>query len=395
MHAASHCTLVIFGLTVAQVPRSPDWIAGPRDLNVVELWAGVGHVAQAARGLGLQAATFERNDDPQQDFVHRAGFLTALALVMRLVPGGLLAMGPTCSTFVWPNSSNNQRLEENGWAGDPGYPPTHTGNLEAEIAWFFLCLAVCRSVEAFIENPFGSSMFKYLRSREGLQSLTDRVPHKGECVTWRCAFVDEEPIGTRIKKGFRFVATGSWIEAVRRACPCQGALHRLCMRKDHKGRSSGNLEVMRESQSYPPALGQALVSAWWHGQQAASVQPVAPPVRGMPGVPRVPVVPVVPVVSGVPAAPARPKAAAGHGQDQDLPFSTVAKPGRTKKATPLVKPASDDDLPFSQSRKRGPATPLGSQSLPFDGQPSCKRPAAHQFHARPGQEDADELPFGC
>jgi len=302
-------------------------------------------------------------------------------LVTRLVPGGLMAMGPTCSTFVWPNSSNNQRLEVNGWAGDPGCPPTHTGNLEAEIAWFFLCLAVCRSVEAFIENPLGSSMVKYLRSREGLQSLSDRVPHKGECVTWRCAFVDEEPIGTRIKKGFRFVATGAWIEAARRACPCQGALHRLCMTKDHKGRSSGNLDIMRESQSYPPALGQALVSAWWHGQQAASVLPVAPPVRGVPGVPG--------VLSGKPAAPARPQEAAGHGQGQDLPFSSVAKPGRAKTATTLVKLARcDDDLPFSQGRKRGPATPLVSQSLPFDGQPSCKRPAAHH-------EDADELPFGC
>ena len=413
MHPASHCTLVIFGLTVAQVLRSPEWINTPRDLNVVELWAGVGHVAKAAQGLGLQAATFEKDNDPQHHFLHQVGFLAALALVMRLAPGGLLAMGPTCSTFVFSNSSNNQRLEENGWAGDPDYPPTHTGNLEAQIAWFFLCLATCRSVEACLENPTGSCIFKYLRCKEGLQSLTDRVPNKGECVTFRCAFVEDEPVGQRIKKGSRFVATGSWIEAVKRPCPCKGGLHRLCMTKDHKGKVSGNLDIMRESQSYPPALGQALVSAWWHSQHSvASAPAAAPPLHGVPHVPGVPGVSTVsvvtavdgvPTVSGVPANPARPMAAARHSLDEDLPFFTAARPvGRGKTATTKLQPApSDDDLPFSastkpssQGKKRGPATPVGSQSLPFSGQPSCKRPATHQFHIHPGQED-DELPFGC
>ena len=136
MHPAQHCTVLLFGLTVAQVLTSPAWNQTPRDLQVVELWAGVGHVAAAAREQGLKAATFEKDHDELQNFLHQPGFMAAVALVMRLSPGGLLAMGPTCSTFVFANSNNNKRSEINSWAGDPEYEPTHTGNLEAQAACF-------------------------------------------------------------------------------------------------------------------------------------------------------------------------------------------------------------------------------------------------------------------
>lgn len=341
MHPARHCSLLLFGLTVAQVLTSPAWNNAARDLQVVELWSGVGHVAAAARKHGLRAATFEKNDDPLQNFLHQPGFMAAVTLVMRLAPGGLLAMGPTCSSFVWANSAKNQRKEDNSWTGDPEYQPSQVGNLEAQAAWFFFCLAAARGVEAFIENPTNSLIFKYIRCREGLLHLKDRVPSLGECNnTYRCAF-SEEPMGQRIKKGFRFLATGSWIETVKRGCPCGNEPHRLCMTKNKKGKVSGNLDVMRESQSYPPDLGQALVNAWLARAQG---QPTAAT--------------AVPAVPDVPAAAAT---AATAGSARPARHSGVANSS----------PASAPDLPFGQKRashdpppRKKRATTITSSSLP-------------------------------
>ena len=367
MHPAQHCTVLLFGLTVAQVLTSPAWNQTPRDLQVVELWAGVGHVAAAAKEQGLRAATFEKDHDELQNFLHQPGFMAAVALVMRLSPGGLLAMGPTCSTFVFANSNNNKRSESNSWAGDPEYEPTHTGNLEAEAAWFFFCLAAARGVEAFIENPTGSHIFKYIRCREGLQHLKDRVPSLGELKNqYRCAY-SEEPNGQRIKKGFRFVATGPWIQSVLRKCPCGNELHRLCMRTDKKGKVTGNRDILKESQSYPLELGRALVQAW-----LARAQPV-PATAAVPAA--APAVSAVPAVPAVPAGPAQHSRPARASDLPDLPFGQK----RTASASQAVPARASDlpDLPFGQKW-----TSSASQAQP-------PRKKANTSSSVP------DCPFGC
>ena len=347
MHPARHCTLLLFGLTVAQVLTSPAWNSTPRDLDVVELWSGVGHVAAAARKKALRAATFEKNDDPLQNFLHQPGFMAAVTLVMRLSPGGLLAMGPTCSSFVFANSANNQRKEDNSWTGNPEYQQCQVGNLEAQAAWFFFCLAAARGVEAFIENPTGSTIFKYIRCREGLQHLRDRVPSLGECKnTYRCAF-SEEPLGQRIKKGFRFLATGSWIETVKRVCPCGKEPHRLCMNVDKKGKVTGNLDIMHESQSYPPNLGQALVHAWLARAQGQPAPAAAAAAAALPA---------VPVVPAVPAVPAQRCHNSGSA-DSDLPFG-LKKRASTSQAPP-GKRVNLPARPFGQTASSLPDRPFG------------------------------------
>lgn len=92
---ARACSIVIHGFTVASILDSTQWRAQPRNLKVLELWAGVGSVAAAARLRGLTAATFEKTDSPLQDFRALEGFLTAVGLIMGLSEGGLLAMAPT------------------------------------------------------------------------------------------------------------------------------------------------------------------------------------------------------------------------------------------------------------------------------------------------------------
>ena len=77
------CRLVIFGFTVATILDSSQWGSLPRDLDLAELWAGVGHVALAGRQAGHVTRTFERNDDLADDLLTPDGFLRAVTLVMR------------------------------------------------------------------------------------------------------------------------------------------------------------------------------------------------------------------------------------------------------------------------------------------------------------------------
>ena len=79
-------------------------MAIPRDLDVVELWSGVEAIAQCALAHGLQAECHDQLKDPNNptfNITNMVGFLAALKMVMWLRVGGLLAMGPDCSSFVF------------------------------------------------------------------------------------------------------------------------------------------------------------------------------------------------------------------------------------------------------------------------------------------------------
>ena len=76
-----------------------------------------------------------------------------------------------------------------------------------------------------------------------------------------CAF-SEEPFGKRVKKPYKFLATGDWIQTVARKCTCPGKRHMQLM-TDIGGKKTGNRELLKESQAYPDSLGEALVEAWF------------------------------------------------------------------------------------------------------------------------------------
>ncbi len=89
-----------------------------RDLDVVELWSGVGSIACAGRAHGNQCQEFDLERLPgvtdiqgpgQEDITTPLGFRKALELTQRLREGGLLWLAPLCSSFVFPDSSRTQR----------------------------------------------------------------------------------------------------------------------------------------------------------------------------------------------------------------------------------------------------------------------------------------------
>ena len=135
--------IMIMGITLA---TALSWAPSERDLDVVELWAGVASIARAAERSYFRSAAFDLHripgvtdvpGDKCEDITITTGFKRAIMLVLRLREGGLLALGPDCSSFTFPNSSRHKRTMHNHM-GDLSYGPVCIGNLMG-VAALFLC----------------------------------------------------------------------------------------------------------------------------------------------------------------------------------------------------------------------------------------------------------------
>lgn len=250
----------VFGITPIDVQKWPS----QRDLDVVELWSGKGTVAKAGQALDLSVATFDILNRPEENITSLSGFRLALDLVLRLRPGGLLHMAPVCSSFGFMNSSRCQRDESNDYTGDWSYLKVHEGNVMADIAAFFLLVGWARQVQCSLENPMGSTIFKYGCVAPAIDKLQLQ-----DVLAYRCAYDEEAAVGDRYLKGFKFFATGPWIQAIRKPCECDPKCHNPTvtrLRDSSQGVEAvavrGIADNLVESGSYPPALGRAIVDAW-------------------------------------------------------------------------------------------------------------------------------------
>ena len=267
--AAMLCTIALFGLTVSSILQDPSWLFTTRDLDVVELWSGVGSITAAARQANLAAQDFDILNNPAQDVTIQQGFLLAVRLVMRLKVKGLLTMAPVCSSFGFASSSHTKRKRTN-FAGDLHSRSVQSGNMMANVAMFLLSLAVAREIETCLENPAGSMLFSFLKCHLA------RLPWLVTMYCDRCAYLSGKDLTAQPwKKHFKLVATGKWLSEAMRLCKCRGQRHPPLMDTDAKGNRNGRLEDMKLSGSYPRAMGKAVVDAWlkWQREQmTASLQ---------------------------------------------------------------------------------------------------------------------------
>ena len=259
--ALAACRITVFGFSLA------DFVSDGRrrDMNVVEIWSGVGAIVAAAAAQGLQAAPFDKyrtpgvtdtqNAESTEDILSQVGFLRAVHLVTRLVEGGLLWLAPVCASFVFMNASRCKRRESNGFRGDVGYQPVADGNLGADIAAFLFYLAFARGAQVVLENPSCSSIWRY----PAVAALGHLPLH--ECLSSRCAW-DSRPYGQRFLKQYKLIGTGAWIGKVRRSCKCPGKEHLSMVYHEPDGRVTGDKGALRQSAAYPSAMGKAIVKAW-------------------------------------------------------------------------------------------------------------------------------------
>ncbi len=92
--------IAVFGYTVYSALRDPKFKELPRDLDCLELWSGLGHIACAATHQGLVAKAFDINRLPgttddsnskdSEAILSENGFLNALSSVLRVQEHGLL-----------------------------------------------------------------------------------------------------------------------------------------------------------------------------------------------------------------------------------------------------------------------------------------------------------------
>ena len=165
-------TVLVFGLSVLDVLNDSTTSKIGRDLDVVDLFCGRAAIHRAAASQGLTSVSFDKSripgttdsglPDETEDMSTLEGFMRALRLVLRLRRGGLLVMGPPCSSFVMLNAVNCKRNSANNYRGDEGYQPVQLGNLLATATAFLMTLAAVRHVEVVVENhlvaPSGSSL---------------------------------------------------------------------------------------------------------------------------------------------------------------------------------------------------------------------------------------------
>ena len=260
--------VLVFGLSINAVLRS-DIATVARDLDVVDGFCGEGAIHTHAAQHGFRAEAFDKFRVPGvtdscfehscEDMTLEVGFQRVLRLVLRLRIGGLLTMGPPCSSFVMLNAKNCQRKEWNDFRGDEGYKPVQVGNLLATASAFLMVLAHLRGVHVAIENPPGSTIWKFSPLTEALE-----ICGSHSVVTPRCAW-SIEAIGNRMQKYFRFCCSASWIQRLRRKCPCGSKGHmKLTVLRIVNGRKrfTGKRVALLKSAAYPAKLGAAIIQAW-------------------------------------------------------------------------------------------------------------------------------------
>ena len=254
----------MFGHTASSLEAA---FSDARDLACVEVFSGAGSIWRAFQGAGFAAASFDILDDPMQDVCMEKGFLALARLVLRLAPGGLLWVAPMCNSFSWLCMSTTGRDDFNGWAGNLANPNLVRGNHAALVSLFLMRLALGRGVDSIMENPAGSTLWKFLG--EAWPFATYQI------VTHRC-FFEQPPLdgGMKLFKQYRLAGTAAWVTQLRRKCSCIcRPRHRKAAKavKDKNGKTatSGEHTVLRESGAYPAAMGIAVVEAWSRGSALA------------------------------------------------------------------------------------------------------------------------------
>jgi len=268
-------SLCVFGLTLEDALNMPEAV-GPRDVDVVELWCGVGSIVAAASAAGHVVRKFDKHRVPgvtdtegraSEDLLSSCGFMSAVHCVLAIRTGGLLWMAPVCSSFVFMNSSKCKRRVGN-WMGDVNYKPVAEGNLHATVAAFLFALARLRGVSPVLENPSGSVIFRF-----PVLQLVLSYFSIAKSICCRCAFSTER-MGRRWKKAYKLVGN-AWVSHLAAPCRCKNGLHCSLVHRVICSKSyniTGRKDALRGSAAYPLRMGKFVIRQWMRhssGESAA------------------------------------------------------------------------------------------------------------------------------
>ncbi|CAK9025813.1 Putative rhamnose biosynthetic enzyme 1 [Durusdinium trenchii] len=146
--------LPILGL-LDQIP-----LPGPEGRNdFVELCAGEGHLSRALWSCGYHGKAFDVRFSKNHNLLRTVGFLTVLAAVRNIRPGGCIVAAPPCGTWVFLSSPSTGRT----WMDPEGFK-TKTcvlNNILVMRVLYILWYAWQRGVFFIWEQPLSSVMFAW------------------------------------------------------------------------------------------------------------------------------------------------------------------------------------------------------------------------------------------
>ena len=259
------------GFTVENILADPQFQTLDCDLDIIEIFAGVASIHRAAEKAGCASAAFDilrvpgQSDctgEESEDFSCKQGFVNAIKLVMRLKQNGLCFLAPRCGPWMWLNVVKTKRKKANKYFGDPSYCKEANGMAIGAI--ILMQVAEKREAEIALENPVKSYIFHWPPFTEAMMEM-----NMHSAVTHRCAWENKKKLKPKIWKKYRFIASGDWIKAVERPCPC-GDRHHLRTSKttveNGVKKITGIASRLKESASYPATLGRAIFQAWRKGK---------------------------------------------------------------------------------------------------------------------------------
>ena len=131
-----------------------------RDLDVLEIFQGIGNVVSSARDAGLTAEGYDVElDKENHDIVEHAGWVTIRGLAMRVKKNGLAWLAPECSWWTFSCSSHHQRYDR--IEGDATKVKVReTNKMARRVAWLLEFFHI-RNVHCITENPRGSQYFNF------------------------------------------------------------------------------------------------------------------------------------------------------------------------------------------------------------------------------------------
>ena len=240
-----------WGLQTARVP--PDWLAvvqhfrgearrpSAQRLHMVDVFAGAGGLRRAMEEKELRAFAFDVTVDSEHNILADGGLAVLLESIVRVLPGGLVWLGPPCSSWVWLSRAVTQRSFTNP-GGDETRADVRVANRIAEVVAKITQVCDACGVYWVIEQPSTSLLWQYAPIHNILQKSTVRR-----------VSVELGRVGAQSLKPLVLYGTAPWlVEFARdvRARPRPLALARLCRRR---GRwVAGITGSLRRSAHYPP-----------------------------------------------------------------------------------------------------------------------------------------------
>ena len=146
--------------------------AGVEPLKCADIFSGTGNMAAAFGAFGMLSSTFEKQNDPEgQDVTTDKGMGILLYMIARVEPGGIVWLGPPCSSWVWLSRSTTKRSASKV-EGDTTVPSVAEANAIANIVADIM--RVCHALGVFyvVEQPRTSLLFDYSPMRSALDETT-------------------------------------------------------------------------------------------------------------------------------------------------------------------------------------------------------------------------------